>query len=177
MKVSIRKFEARDISNKVKWINDSRNNTFLHYDLPLEFNKTLAWFMNIKDRVDRYDAVIEVNGVPVGLIGLLTIDQKNRKAEYYISMGETEYKGKGIAKEASSLIIDYAFTTLNLNKIYLYTESDNVAAQKLFERLGFVKEGRLNADIFTNGRYVDRFIYGIFKKWSTDGQDIDSKIE
>ena len=35
MNVTIRKFEEKDIANKIKWINDERNNRFLHYDLPL----------------------------------------------------------------------------------------------------------------------------------------------
>ena len=44
MKVSIRKFDKKDIPNKVNWINDPRNNAFLHYDLPLEIEKTEVWF-------------------------------------------------------------------------------------------------------------------------------------
>ena len=39
MNVTIRKFEEKDIANKIKWINDERNNRFLHYDLPLEYEK------------------------------------------------------------------------------------------------------------------------------------------
>ena len=82
MDVTIRKFEERDIDNKIRWINDDRNNEYLHYDLPLEYDKTLTWFNRIRDRTDRYDAVIEVNGEPVGIIGLLNIDSNNGKAEY-----------------------------------------------------------------------------------------------
>ena len=81
MQISIRKFEAKDVENKVKWINDPLNNTYLHYDLPLEIQKTLLWFEKNKERTDRYDAVIEVNGEPKGLIGLLEIDYRNLKAE------------------------------------------------------------------------------------------------
>ena len=60
MKVSIRKFEEADIPNKVKWINDPRNNVFLHYSLPLEEEKTRIWFEKNRHRIDRYDAIIEV---------------------------------------------------------------------------------------------------------------------
>ena len=140
MKVEIRKFQEKDIPNKIKWINDSKNNQYLHYDLPLEYEKTLEWFNRNKDRTDRFDAVIEVDGVSVGIIGLLSIDYKNRKAEYYITLGEEKYKGKGIAKLASIKLLDYAFKELNLNKVYLYTEVANKKAQILFERLGFKKK-------------------------------------
>ena len=164
MNVTIRKFEEADIPNKIKWINDSQNNQFLHYDIPLEYEKTLSWFKNIKQRTDRYDAVIEADGVPVGLIGLLSIDKVNRKAEYYISMGEMSYKGKGVASVASRIIIDYAFDELKLNKIYLYTETQNQVAQRLFEKVGFVKEGYLIQDMIYRGRIVDRYVYGITRE-------------
>ena len=67
MKVTIRKFEERDVADKIRWINDERNNQFLHYDLPLEYKKTVEWFRRVKDRTDRFDGVIEVDGRPVGL--------------------------------------------------------------------------------------------------------------
>ena len=164
MQVSLRKFEARDIPNKVKWINDPLNNTHLHYDLPLEVEKTQVWFEKNKDRTDRYDAVIEVDGVPVGLIGLLGIDMRNLKAEYYVCLGEQSAKGKGVASQASRLILEYAFGTLGLNKVYLYTEFENTGAQRLFERMGFDKEGLMKEDLIYNGRKVDRFFYGLTKQ-------------
>lgn len=163
MNVSIRKFEEKDIANKVEWVNNPQNNTYLHYALPLEYDKTLIWFENNKNRADRYDAVIEVDEIPVGLIGLLSIDYKNKKAEYYVLLGSVEYKGKGISKKASKLLLKYAFETLDLNKVYLYTEVENYVAQKLFESIGFLKEGRLYDDVWSNNKYCDRYIYGICK--------------
>lgn len=164
MNVCIRKFEKRDISNKVKWINDPLNNTFLHYDLPLEIEKTEIWFEKNKDRIDRYDAVIEVDGVPVGLIGLLSIDPGNRKAEYYVTLGEREYLGKGVALKASLLLLEYAFYELALNRVYLYTETDNLTATRSYESIGFRREGLLKNDLFSKGRFVDRYVYGITKR-------------
>lgn len=162
--VVLRKFSSKDIENKVKWINDSDNNTYLHYDLPLEYDKTAIWFEKIKDINTRLDAVIEYNGTPVGLIGLLNIDNTNRKAEYYICIGEKGFKGCGIAKKASLLLLSYAFNTLNLNRVFLYTEEENISAQKLFEKLGFQKEGLIKQDLIYNGRMVNRYIYSMLKE-------------
>jgi len=162
--VKIRAFEKADIHKKVEWINNPENNQFLHYDIPICVEKTEKWFDSHVGRTDRYDAVIEVDNRPVGTIGLLSIDQKNKKAEYYIAMGETAYKGKGIAKEASRLILQYGFDVLKLNRIYLYTESENVAAQKLFEKVGFIKEGLIRSDVFSHGKYADRYVYGMLRE-------------
>lgn len=162
--VYIRKFNESDISNKIKWINDSANNKFLHYDLPLEYERTKKWYTKIKDREDRFDGVIEYENIPVGIIGLLNIDIQNQKAEYYITLGENEFKGKGIAYKASIKILEYAFEQLNLNKIYLYTEVENIIAQKLFDKLGFEKEGKLKEDLIINNKKKDRYIYAIFRR-------------
>lgn len=161
MKITIRKFEREDIPKKVEWINNPENNQFLHYDIPLEVEKTQKWFDNNIGRTDRFDAVIEADGVPCGTIGLLSIDKKNKKAEYYIAMGETSLKGKGVATEASKLILEYGFKKLNLNRIYLFTEAENMVAQRLFEKIGFVKEGCIRSDIVSHGKFVDRYAYGI----------------
>lgn len=162
MDVKIRKFQKEDIPYKVKWINDCENNQFLHYDLPLQEDKTLLWFNSIKDRKDRADFTITYNKEPAGLIGLLNIDNKNRKAEYYITLGGSKFKGKGIATIASELLIEESYHSYKLNKIYLYTEVENKSAQRLFERVGFEKEGLLKEDLIQEGRKIDRYIYGLF---------------
>ena len=168
VEIAIRRFERSDIPKKVEWINNPENNQFLHYDIPICVEKTEKWFDNHQGEDTRYDAVIEADGVPVGTIGLLSIDRKNNKAEYYIAMGETAYKGKGVAKEASRLILEYGFKKLWLNRIYLFTEVDNTAAQRLFEKVGFVKEGIIRKDIISHGKYVDRIAYGFLREdWKT----------
>lgn len=164
VRVTIRRFERTDVPKKVEWVNNPENNQFLHYDIPICVEKTEKWFDSHLGEDTRYDAVIEADRVPVGTIGLLSIDRKNSKAEYYIAMGVTSYKGKGIAKEASLLILQYGFETLLLNRIYLYTEVENVAAQKLFEKVGFVREGLIRQDILSHGKYADRYAYGYLRE-------------
>ena len=158
-KTSIRLFRESDIPCKVRWINDSENNKFLHYDRPLDEDKTRVWFHKNKDRADRYDAIIEYDRNPVGVIGLLSI--VDGRAEYYITLGESRYRGKGIARDASILLLKYAFDELDLLEVYLYTEVHNIPAQKLFEKCGFVKY-RLDKNSAVNrGKLVDRFYYSI----------------
>lgn len=162
MRISIRKMKKEDIPLKVKWINDEQNNQFLHYDLPLEQSKTEVWYEKIKDRLDRYDGIIEADGNPVGVIGILEI--KENQGEYYITLGEPSYKGKGIATEATRQILQFAFTELGLDKVYLYTECENIPAQKLFEKAGFRKAGTEYGKVKNRGRSVDRFYYEISRK-------------
>lgn len=171
MKITIRPFTREDIKKKVEWINNPNNNQFLHYDIPISVENTEKWFEHHKEQEDRFDAIIQVDDIPVGTIGLLTIDKKNGKAEYYIAMGEQAFKGKGVAKEATKQILQYAFEELGLNRVYLFTETENIAAQKLFERVGFMREGLIRQDIVSRGRLVDRFAYGYLREeWNKCNQ-------
>jgi len=161
MEISIRKFKKTDIPYKVKWINDEKNNKYLHYELPLREDKTLLWFKSLDNRNDRVDFTITYNGEPAGLIGLLNIDNENKKAEYYVCMGSEKFKGKGIAKVATDLLIKFGDEEIGLKKIYLYTEVENIQAQKLFESCSFKQEGLLKKDLVHNGENKDRYVYGL----------------
>lgn len=162
MNVTLRDFEEADVPQKVEWINNSENNQFLHYDLPLEIDKTVQWFRN-KDNTKRLDCIIEYESVPVGLIGLLQIDRINMKAEYYITIGETGYKQKGIATKATKAILEYAFTKLKLHKVYLTVDARNERAIRLYEKVGFKQEGYFVDDLFCprDSEFIDRERYAV----------------
>ena len=161
--VTLRDFTEGDINNKIRWINDPENHRYLHYDVPLEYSKTLQWFLS-KDNNCRLDFVIEYENVAVGLIGLLGIDNVNSKAEYYICIGEKQYKGKGIAKIASKVLLSLAFSELNLNKVFLNVDAQNTIACHLYETIGFECEGYFREDLLHNGVLIDRKRYAILAK-------------
>lgn len=166
--VSLRDFTKEDINFKIEWINNPSNNTYLHYDLPLEYEKTLQWFVN-KDNSKRMDCIIEYENEPVGVIGLLAIDTNNSKAEYYITIGSESHKHKGVATKASLLLLEYAFNDLSLNKVYLNVDADNEIACNLYEKLGFACEGIFIEDLKRNGSFIDRKRYSILrKKWNDE---------
>src|SRR3989338_10588993 len=100
----------------------------------------------------------------VGNISLQNINPKNQSAEYAIIIGDKEYWGKGIAKEASVLILKHGFKELNLHRIYCGTPVKNIPMQKLAASLGFVQEGIRKDAMFKNGEFVDVIEYGLLKR-------------
>lgn len=161
MEIKIRKFEESDIPFKVSCINNEMNNKYLHYDLPLKEDKTLIWFQSLSNRKDRIDFTITCDDEPAGLIGLLNIDLINKKAEYYICLDGDKYRGKGVASRATDLLIRECAVNIQIKKIYLFTETENSSAQRLFERIGFKQEGLLRNDLIHFGRNIDRYVYGL----------------
>lgn len=164
MNITLRKFARSDIPLKVRWINDPANNRFLHYDLPLEETGTEIWFERVKDSDARLDMTILADGVPVGILGLLQIDRKNGAAELYITIGEADCKGRGVAGAAMEQLLRIGFEELDLQRICLMTETGNEAAVRAYEKFGFVREGCLRNELRNRqGEFVSRYVYSMLK--------------
>ncbi|MFC1630134.1 GNAT family N-acetyltransferase [Patescibacteria group bacterium] len=73
----------------------------------------------------------------IGNIKLEPIDFKNRKATAGILIGNKDYWGRGIGTEAMKLLVDYGFKYLNLKEINLGVLSQNKAAIRVYEGVGF----------------------------------------
>lgn len=164
MKVELREFTRDDIPNKVRWINDPENNRFLHYDLPLTEEGTARWLERIEHADTRLDMTILCDGIAVGIIGLLQIDRINGSAELYITVGEHWCKGKGIAGSAVRQLMQIGFDALQLQRIWLKTETENAAAVRAYEKLGFTREGCLRNEVRNNcGDLVSRYVYSMLR--------------
>jgi len=163
-----------DIPYKVRWYNDEKITEFLHYTEKFTIEKSLRWLEEIKNDPTRFENVISIlegdKIIKIGIIGLFNIDLINKKAGFYITIGEKSYQGKGIAKRAAIQFLHECFNKYDLNKIFLFTDKENIRAQKLYESLGFVQEGLLRQELFYNNQFKDRYYYGIlksefFEKW------------
>lgn len=77
--------------------------------------------------------------------------------------------GKGYAKEAVKLLLDYLFSGYPVVRISAFTDEENLPAQKVMERLGFRREGILRGAMFRDGQWRDIAIYGILRQeWKPD---------
>jgi RimJ/RimL family protein N-acetyltransferase len=77
-------------------------------------------------------------------------------------IGDKHFYGKGVGTESCQLVIDYAFSRLNIRKIILAVYSNNPSAIRLYEKLGFKTEGCLKDQIFENGKYHDKLYMSLF---------------
>lgn len=106
-------------------------------------------------------AIAEVStGEKLGNIGLKIVNHEAKIAEvgFMVKQGA---QGKGFAKEALNILIDYAFNTLSLNKLVAYCSAVNSGSYKLLEKTGFTREGYLKQNSLINNKYVDDYVYGL----------------
>lgn len=101
---------------------------------------------------------------PVGQTAFVRIDWVGRMAIYYIGIADKINWNKGYGKETTALMLDYAFKTLNLNRIQLHVAAENEAAVKIYQKSGYTIEGTLREAMYHNGKYCDFYVMGILRK-------------
>jgi RimJ/RimL family protein N-acetyltransferase len=130
------------------------------YEKETEFYQT-----TVMGRNNLVLAIVDKEGDQhIGNIGIHEIDWVKSIGGYGIIMGRKDYWGKGYAEEATRLILDYAFCRLGIRKIRLVVHEKNEVAIKLYQKVGFVEEGRLVKEVFTNGQWYDHIAMGLFRE-------------
>ncbi len=100
----------------------------------------------------------------IGKTGFYRIDWVGRMAVYYIAIAESSNWQKGYGSEVTGLMMDYAFNTLNLNRVQLHVFKGNAAAVKVYKNTGFQIEGTLREAMYHNGRYGDFYVMGLLRR-------------
>jgi ribosomal-protein-alanine N-acetyltransferase len=72
--------------------------------------------------------------------------------------------GHGYATEAARALLQWAFDTLDLNRVQAETDTRNAASARVLEKLGFVREGTLREDCVVNGEVSDSWLYGLIRR-------------
>ena len=106
---------------------------------------------------------IEYEGQLVGYVQLALIDDDERRAAVGILVGEKNMWGRGIGKTALRILLDYAFTVRNLERVYAEVYGFNQRSLRLMERVGFQKEGVLRQHEIHNGARQDMHFFGMLK--------------
>lgn len=98
---------------------------------------------------------------PLGNTGLNGISAIHRNAEWGIFIGRPEEWGKGYGREVCRQMLNYAFKTLNLHRVYLRALVINERGIKAYKAAGFRHEGVLRQHQFVDGEYVDMVQMGV----------------
>ena len=84
-------------------------------------------------------------------------------ATFYIAIADEEQRSRGYGGQALTLMTDYAFNTVNLNRLQLHVSVENKRAVKAYKRQGFIIEGTLRQAMYYDGRYIDFYVMGLLR--------------
>lgn len=74
-----------------------------------------------------------------------------------------EHRGHGLGTEAQRLLVDHLFRFTAAHRLEASTDAENIAEQRILERIGFTREGVLREVLFQNGNWRDAVIYGLLR--------------
>lgn len=102
---------------------------------------------------------------PVGCVYLQNIEWEHNKAEEGVFLGEESALGKGYAKEAVQLILEYGFQKKSLHKIVARVLPHNAASMHMHEAAGYQKEAYLKDEVLIGEKYFDLVVYAAFNPY------------
>lgn len=100
----------------------------------------------------------------IGLIDLFDYDPRNNRAGIGILIQNKENRGNGNGAEALQLLINYAFTHLNLHQLYANIDTENEISLKLFTTFGFQLIGTKKQWNLVNGNYADESLFQLINQ-------------
>ncbi|AGN36441.1 spermidine N1-acetyltransferase [Bacillus paralicheniformis] len=133
------------------------------------FEEPYETFVELQDLFDKHihdqserRFIIEKETEMIGLVELVEIDYIHRRAEFQIII-DPEHQGNGYSSSATYLAMNYAFSVLNLHKLYLIVDEDNAKAIHLYKKAGFTIESELQDEFFVDGYYRNAIRMCIFQ--------------
>ena len=150
-----------------RWRNDpaliSQLGANFRYINPEVDRRWFENYMNNRSRAVRCAVCTEESDSVLGMVSLLDIDNLNQSGVFHIMIGP-EGQGRGAGSFALREMLKHAFYNLNLQRVELEVLEENARARHVYEKAGFVLEGRKRRAVYKEGRFLDVMMYSILKE-------------
>lgn len=163
--VYLRALEEDDVERTHRWHNDAD----LYASLVAPFRcvsrqAELDW-IRAKIAYSKTEVSLAIcraeDDVHIGNAYLTSIDWISRNGQLGIFIGDAGEQSRGYGSSAVQQLLHHAFMDLGLYRVYLDVISDNARAIRVYEKCGFVTEGRLRGHLFKQGEFKDVVMMGI----------------
>jgi RimJ/RimL family protein N-acetyltransferase len=164
--VYLRPLEREDAALVQPWMNDPDVNRTMRTHGPLSLCAEQAYIDKLLQNEHACTAVIVRRDVDqaIGLCGLHQIDFQQRHCIFGITIGDKDAWGMGFGTEATFLMVQHAFETMNLNRVALQVYEYNQRGLRAYEKVGFRKEGVLRQENYREGRYWDTILMAMLRQ-------------
>ncbi len=173
-RIRLRGNERSDLPKFVEWLNDPEVRRYLSMSMPISQATEEQWFEKMLKRPPEEQMLgIEIkDGEGWRLIGnsdIFEINWRVRSAEVGLFIGDKSCWNKGYGTEVMRLLLCHGFGTLNLNRIFLRVDPENLGGIHAYEKAGFVQEARLREADFREGKYSDYLIMSVLRsEWTPE---------
>jgi aminoglycoside 6'-N-acetyltransferase len=164
----VRRFQDSDLAAFLAYRNDPavsryqswdtlsapRAQSLLQEQRHLEPGTPGPWF--------QFALALKASGQLVGDLGLQVLLQDARQAQVSVSLAPV-HQGAGLATEALTTLLDYAFINLDLHRVIAVMDSENAGPVRLFERVGMRREGHFVKNVWFKGRWADEYLFALLQ--------------
>ncbi|MCA9905757.1 MAG: GNAT family N-acetyltransferase [Anaerolineae bacterium] len=167
-RVRLGAFSPEDAQAFSRWYQDSEFTRHLDAApaIPKSESRLARWLEDEERSRDSYVFAIRTldTDLIVGFVHIDGIQWNHGVAWLAIGIGEPDYRGRSIGYEAMQLAMQFAFHEINLHRLQLTVFSYNARAIRLYEKLGFRKEGVFREALNRDGQRYHMFLYGILRR-------------
>jgi len=163
-RVRLRPLQEDDLAHFQRWLADEELRRWLgSVNEQPSVAEEFDWYMSKRQDPDTILWSIEAeDGALLGNVEL-RLRPLDRRAEVGIGIFDRQHWGEGYGTEAMSLVLDFAFRDLKLNRVELTTDEENVRALRSYEKCGFVREGLLREHRLIEGRPSDSVAMAVIR--------------
>ncbi len=110
----------------------------------------------------RFALALKSSGQLVGDCGLQVLLQDARQAQVSVSLAPV-HQGAGLATEALTTLLDYAFINLDLHRVIAVVDGENAGPVRLFDRVGMRREGHFVKNVWFKGRWASEYLFALLQ--------------
>ena len=164
-KVDLKPYEPADAEIMYHGHNDPdvREAMFFYYPVSRDEAENRIAVMAEKEKAISFMIVDKSDGKTIGQTALVRPDWVSRAVTFYILLLDKSFWGRGLGREATELVLRYAFEELNLNRVQLHVNTENARARKVYEDMDFKVEGTLRQAMYKKNQYYDFFVMSILR--------------
>jgi [ribosomal protein S5]-alanine N-acetyltransferase len=153
------------------YVSDPEISKLMSWDAHSNISETENFIRGVEENFKKGKAIswgIHFNNEIIGVFSIISILRSHRsltfdKAELAYWLGP-DYQGNGIMTEVGEQVLNFGFTQLHLNKIYVGHHNGNRGSKGLIERLKF-KHTHIEKEAFRkDGEWIDVSYYSMLKK-------------
>jgi ribosomal-protein-alanine N-acetyltransferase len=167
-RLQFRKLTPKDATEILLLRGNPETMKYIPRPLIIDIDGALAHIKMINDKIDENTdinwAVTEKgNNKCIGIMGFYRTQPEHHRTElgYMIT---PEHWGKGYVTEAVTVLLDFAFNSLQFHSIEAVIDSRHIASERVLQKVGFVKEAHFKENFYYNNEFTDTVIYGLLKR-------------
>ena len=115
-----------------------------------------------RGRGEKFQWIVEVDGEAAGWLTLVVSNWDHGLGEVGYALS-TRWQGRGLMPLALATLLDDLFAHTRLERVEARCAVDNEGSQRVLEKVGFEREGRLRSYFRLHGRRVDNFLYAVLR--------------